>query len=153
MLGPHDGTTNFTIGQRRGFGLAHPPSSPLYVQRIDATSHRVIVGDNSSLYKTDLIAERVNWVGMMPPSRSGPDSRSGSEALRAEKPDSNTNESFPALVKIRYLHTPGPAQITPLPDNRVHITFTDKQRAITPGQSVVFYDGDILLGGGIIAEG
>ncbi len=175
VLGPHDGTTNFTVGQRRGFGLAHPPSSPLYVQRIDATSHRVIVGDNSSLYKTDLIAERVNWVGMaLPeiviPAKAGIQSPSSAgqdpcgpdpshpehnpcHPERSRRVTDGNHASFPALVKIRYLHTPGPAVITPLTDNRVHITFTDKQRAITPGQSVVFYDGDILLGGGIIAEG
>ncbi len=130
VLGAHDGTTNFTIGQRHGLGLKHPAPEPLYVQRIDSTTHRVIVGDNRSLYKTELDAERVNWIGMAPP-REG--------------------DTFAGEVKIRYLHAPGPAKITCLPDGRVHIIFTDKQRAITPGQSVVFYDGDVLLGGGIIA--
>ncbi len=131
VLGEHDGTTDFTVGQRRGLGLKHSPSSAVYVQRIDSKSHRVIVGDDSSLYKTELTAESVNWIGKSPPE---------------------AGETFEAQAKIRYLHQPGPAKITCLPDNRVHIIFTDKQRAITPGQSVVFYDNDILLGGGIIME-
>ena len=131
VLGRHEGTTDFTVGQRRGLGLEHPAATPLYVQRIDSTSHRVIVGDDTSLYKTELTVEHVNWIGMAPPE---------------------AGERFEALAKIRYLHQPGPAEITALPDGSVHIIFKDKQRAITPGQSVVFYDNDILLGGGIIAE-
>jgi len=148
VLGSHDGTTNFTVGQRHGLGLKHPAASPLYVQRIDSTSHRVIVGDNSSLYKSELVAERVNWIGMAPPHVSGFSSVGDGLGTRPAYPV--VGEPFTAEAKIRYLHAPGPAEITCLPDSRVHIIFTDKQRAITPGQSVVFYDGDVLLGGGII---
>ncbi len=126
VLGHHEGTAFFTIGQRKGLGLSHP--TPLYVQQIDIENHRVIVGDNDGLFKNELIAEQINWVAAAPDA--GP---------------------FEAEVKIRYLHQPGVATVTPLTGNRAHIIFADKQRAISPGQSVVFYDGDVLLGGGLIA--
>ena len=107
-------------------GIAHP--TPLYVQKVDTEKNVVIVGDNDTLFKNELSAESVNWVAMAP----------------AKKP-------FEAEVKIRYLHQPAPATVTPLTDGTVHIIFKDKQRAITPGQSVVFFDDDLLLGGGVIA--
>lgn len=125
VLGEHRGTAFYTIGQRKGLGIAHP--TPLYVQEIDTEKNRVVVGDNDSLFKGELIAEKINWVG-----RSG------------------ASEPFEAEVKIRYLHEPAPATVTPLTDNSVRVIFHDKQRAITPGQSVVFFDNDILLGGGLI---
>lgn len=126
VVGHHNGTAFYTIGQRRGLGIAHP--TPLYVQRIDVRNNRVIVGENDALFKSELIAEDVNWVAMEP-----------------------TDKPFEAHVKIRYLHPPAPATITCLTDSKVQVIFKQKQRAITPGQSVVFYDEDIVLGGGIIA--
>ncbi|MDH4155674.1 MAG: tRNA 2-thiouridine(34) synthase MnmA [candidate division Zixibacteria bacterium] len=126
VLGRHHGTAFYTVGQRKGMGIAHP--TPLYVQKIDTEKNVVIVGDNDTLFRNELKAESVNWVAMAP----------------AEK-------LFEAEVKIRYLHQPAPATVTPLTDGTVHIIFRDKQRAITPGQSVVFFDGDLLLGGGVIA--
>ncbi|HUV31159.1 MAG TPA: tRNA 2-thiouridine(34) synthase MnmA [Acidobacteriota bacterium] len=126
VLGRHNGTAFFTIGQRKGLGIAHP--TPLYVQEIDTRANRVIVGDNDTLFRSELTAQRVNWVGREPSS-----------------------EPFEAAVKIRYLHPAAPATVTPLTDSSVHVTFENTQRAITPGQSVVFYEGDILSGGGIIA--
>ncbi len=125
VLGRHKGTPFYTIGQRKGLGLSYP--TPLYVQQIDVTNNRIVVGDNDALFKDELITEDVNWVAMAP-----------------------TKDSFEAEVKIRYLHTASPATVTPLSDNSVRIIFHDKQRAITPGQSVAFYDGDVLLGGGLI---
>jgi tRNA-specific 2-thiouridylase len=126
VVGRHSGTAFYTIGQRKGLGVSYP--TPLYVQRIDVENNRVIVSGNDALFKSELTAENVNWVAIEP----------------SDKP-------FDAQVKIRYRHTPAPATITCLSDTSVHIVFKEKQRAITPGQSVVFYDDDILLGGGIIA--
>jgi tRNA-specific 2-thiouridylase len=125
VIGRHEGTAFYTIGQRKGLGIAWP--TPLYVQEIDVANNRVVVGDNDTLFREELIAEQINWVGGYP--RSAP---------------------YEAEVKIRYLHQPAWATITPLTPQSVHVRFTDKQRAITPGQTVVFYDGDILLGGGLI---
>lgn len=126
VLGRHAGTAFFTIGQRKGLGVSHP--TPLYVQAIDVTTHRVVVGAEDLLYRSELEATSLNWVAMEAPT--GP--------LEAE-------------VKIRYLHEPAPATLTPLTADRIRIRFHDKQRAITPGQSVVWYHGDVVLGGGVIA--
>lgn len=126
VIGRHDGAAFFTIGQRKGLGIAHP--TPLYVQRLDIENNRVIVGENDALFISELIAEDVNWMGMEP-----------------------TDKPFKADVKIRYLHPPAPATITCLTDTRVQVIFKEKQRAITPGQSVVLYDRDVLLAGGIIS--
>lgn len=127
-LGTHKGTAFFTIGQRKGLGLNHP--TPLYVQEIDVASNRVIVSDNDALFRDELTAERVNWI--------------------AFEPNGKPFEPFEVDVKIRYLATPARATLTPLSDNSVHIAFNDSQRAITPGQTVVFYDSDVVLGGGVI---
>jgi len=126
VVGRHDGAAFYTVGQRRGLGVSHP--TPLYVLRIDTDNNRVIVGQNDALFKSELIANGINWLAMEP-----------------------TDKSFEADVKIRYLHTPALATVTPLTDTQVRVIFKEKQRAITPGQSVVFYDGEILLGGGIIS--
>jgi tRNA-specific 2-thiouridylase len=126
VVGHHNGTAFYTIGQRKGLGVTYP--TPLYVQHIDVENNRVIVGENDSLFRSELIAEEVNWVAIEP----------------SDKP-------LEAQVKIRYLHSPAPAMITCMTDSTVRIVFREKQRAITPGQSVVFYDDDIVLGGGIIS--
>lgn len=126
LLGRHQGTAFFTIGQRKGLGIAYP--TPLYVQHIDVDTNQVIVGDNDGLFKQELIATEINWIARTPGL-----------------------QPFDAEVKIRYLHQPGQATVTPLTETSARVIFQDSQRAISPGQSVVFYDGDILLGGGIIA--
>jgi tRNA-specific 2-thiouridylase len=125
VLGQHQGTAFFTIGQRKGLGLAHP--TPLYVQKIVPDTNRVIVGDNDTLFKNELTANDINWVGMAPAA-----------------------EPFEAEVKIRYLHQPSGAIVTPTPDGALHVAFKEKQRAITPGQSVTFFNNDLLLAGGLI---
>lgn len=125
VLGHHPGTTHYTIGQRKGLGVSYP--TPLYVQRIDVEERRVVVGDNDSLFRRELTTEKINWMTATPDS------------------------PFEAEVKIRYLHQPARAVITPLTDVTARVTFRDEQRAITPGQSVAFYHGDRLLGGGLIA--
>jgi len=128
-LGRHEGVQNFTIGQRKGLGITSP--NPLYVLNIDRESHRVTVGPESELNTATLHAHRLNWISV--PGISGP--------TRVQ-------------VKIRHVHEPSPALIEPLtgPDgtSQVRITFDEPQRAITPGHSAVFYDGDEVVGGGWI---
>jgi len=140
VLGEHKGLAFYTIGQRRGMGIAH--ATPLYVKTIDTANNRIIVGDNDCLFKNEITVSDINWVGMHPP-----DAEACGELINGHV---EGGHAVDALVKIRYRHEPAPAQIIPLTDDRANIIFTDKQRAITPGQSAVFYDKDILLGGGII---
>ncbi len=127
VLGRHEGTAFYTVGQRRGLGVANPV--PLYVQRIDVANNRVIVGGEDTLYRSELTVERVRWQAMVPNA-----------------------QPFEAAVKIRYRHSAARACVRPVSESCVHVIFEEKQRAVTPGQSAVFYDGDILIGGGIIAE-
>jgi tRNA-specific 2-thiouridylase len=125
-LGRHNGLAHFTIGQRKGLGISYP--TPLYVQELDVENNRVIVGENDSLYASSFKAGQMNWIGGSPDS-----------------------SEFEADIKIRYLHKPSPGKVKPLSDSTITVEFYEKQRAITAGQSVVLYNGDIVLGGGIIA--
>lgn len=125
VLGRHDGVHRFTIGQRKGLGLS--AGVPLYVVGIDADHAAVTVGPREDLERTSLTASRVNWISGETPAAP----------LRA-------------LARIRYRHQEAPATITPLAGDRASIVFDAPQTAITPGQAVVFYDGDVCLGGGWI---
>lgn len=133
VLGQHDGIHHYTIGQRKGIGIA--ADRPLYVIGIDAGRNQVIVGDRDQAQKPELTAQRVNWVSIAPPSAP----------IRAE-------------VQIRYRSAPVPCTIIPLGSDsteqlaaeRVRIVFDEPQFSVTPGQAAVWYDGDRLLGGGII---
>lgn len=125
VLGQHRGFPLYTIGQRKGLGLTM--GRPLYVVAIEPETNTVVVGDDDDLMRTTLIADSVNWQAIDRPT--GP--------VRAD-------------VKIRYKHRSASATITPTDERSVTITFDEPQRAITPGQSVVFYDDEIVLGGGII---
>jgi tRNA-specific 2-thiouridylase len=125
VIGRHNGVHEFTIGQRKGLGFA--VGKPLYVLFIDQKQNRVIVGDDSALRTTTFEIENVNWVS----------------CEKAQAP-------LRATVKIRHKHEPAPATIEPLNSNRVRVTFDSPQRAITPGQAAVFYDGDRVLAGGWI---
>ena len=122
VVGHHNGVHNFTIGQRKGLGFA--AGKPLYVLSIDPENNRVVVGDDDSLRTTSFEVNGVNWVSIEPPS-----------------------ESLRAAVKIRHKHEPAPAVVEALGDSQARITFDAPQRAITPGQGAVFYDGDRVLGG------
>jgi tRNA-uridine 2-sulfurtransferase len=133
VLGEHDGTEFFTIGQRKGLGVSHP--TPLYVQKIEPQCGRVVVGDDSGVLKRELIAEQVNWVSMPPQTGN----------LMAGV------FTFECEVKIRYQHTPAKAVASLLSDGRLSVAFESDQRAITPGQSAVLYHGDVVLVGGVIA--
>ena len=127
-LGRHEGVHHFTVGQRKGLGIA--TGEPLYVISTDPTSQRVTVGGNDDLQCSRFVAKEVNWIsnaGVAPGA-----------TLRAE-------------VKIRNKHAAAPATLCATADaDRVEVRFDDPQRAITPGQGAVFYDGEIVLGGGWI---
>ncbi len=127
VIGEHKGTVFYTIGQRKGLGLAHP--TPLYVLDIDPQSNRITVGPDSDLFSDRMNVADINWVAI-----------------------DNPGKEFKADVKIRYLHTPSPATIMPIKDNTAEIVFETTQRAITPGQSAVFYENDTVLGGGFISS-
>jgi len=128
VLGRHDGIEFYTIGQRKGLGISSP--RPLYVLELDAARNRVVVGDDTALVRDELVAERCNWI-----------------AFEAPPP------SFDAMVKIRYNHPGAPATVTSLPEGRCRVKLHVPQRAITPGQAAVFYQDDLVLGGGWIGRG
>ena len=128
VLGHHDGIEFYTIGQRKGLGISSP--KPLYVIELDAANNRVVVGDESALERDEFIAERCNWIPFDEPP--GP---------------------FEATVKIRYNHPGTPATVTPLPEGRAKVKLHTPQRAITPGQAAVFYQDDLVVGGGWITRG
>lgn len=123
-VGTHDGVFNFTIGQRRGLGIAL--GEPVYVCRINASTQTVTVGSKADLTSDALSASNVRWLTDPP-----------ADAIRAS-------------VKIRYMHRDAPATIEPLGRDRVCVQFDEPQVAITPGQAAVFYDDDVVLGGGWI---
>ncbi len=124
-VGTHAGIHNFTVGQRKGLGLSGP--DPLYVIQIDAASSAVTVGPEAELYRTTFRVKQLNWISITAPSGE----------LRID-------------AKIRHRHEPAPAVLRPLGQDAVEVTFDEPQRAITPGQSAVFYRGDEVVGGGWI---
>lgn len=125
LLGEHKGIFAYTIGQRRGLGLAS--SAPYYVVGIDPASNTVRVGRARDLLCNEFEVEGVNWVSISTPE----------EPIRGE-------------VRIRNQHQPASAWITPSDESQVAVLFDEPQRAVTPGQAAVFYDGDLVLGGGMI---
>jgi tRNA-specific 2-thiouridylase len=125
VIGKHAGVHNFTVGQRKGLGVA--TGSPLYVIQIKNDTRQVVVGKDEELYSRTLRARRVNLI-----STAG---------LR---------EPMRVAVKIRHKHQPAPAVIECAEPDEVQVTFDQPQRALTPGQAAVFYDGDIVVGGGWI---
>lgn len=127
VIGEHTGIHRYTVGQRRGIGIAHP--RPLYVLNIDSTSNRVVVGGEDELLVDEFTAAGINWIAVDNPG----------EEVRAE-------------VRVRYRHTGALAAITPISNNRVRVKFDVPQRAITPGQAAVFYRGQDVLGGGWIVN-
>lgn len=124
VVGAHAGIGGFTVGQRKGLGVA--VGEKRFVTDIDPEFNIVTIGPEEHLYAYALIAENVNWVGGPPGG-----------AIRA-------------ATKIRYRTPAAPATVTPLTDRRARVVFDEPQRAITPGQAAVFYDGDEVLGGGAI---
>jgi tRNA-specific 2-thiouridylase len=151
VLGHHDGIHNFTVGQRKGLGVA--TGSPLYVININGAEGKVTVGGNDDLLSRTLIARDVNWIAvesLTEPLRVGADAPM---RVTANAPMRVTaNAPMRVTAKIRHRHEPAPAVLEPAANGEVRVTFDEPQRAITPGQAVVFYDGDLVVGGGWIAE-
>jgi tRNA-specific 2-thiouridylase len=127
VLGEHRGIHRYTVGQRRGLNIAY--GSPLYVISLDRERNAVVVGPAERLYRDTLVAGSVNWIAL--------------DGLR---------EARHVKARIRYRHEEAAARIEPMEDGRVRVGFDAPQRAITPGQAVVFYEGDTVLGGGTIEE-
>jgi tRNA-specific 2-thiouridylase len=127
VLGRHKGLPLYTVGQRKGLGIA--AGKPMYVVALDRDTNTVIVGSNEDVFGTELIAEDLNFITI-----------------------DQLSDPLVVLAKVRYSAQESEALVTPLGDGRVHVKFSQPQRAITPGQSVVFYEGDIVVGGGIITQ-
>ena len=126
-MGRHHGLARYTVGQRKGLGIAH--ARPLYVIELRPESNTLVVGEEEELGKSRLVAREMNWVSIAPPR----------EPLRAEG-------------QIRYRHAPAPCVIHPRGPSEVEAIFDEPQRAVAPGQMAVFYEGEMLLGGGAIAK-
>jgi tRNA-uridine 2-sulfurtransferase len=127
LLGYHDGIEFYTIGQRKGLGISAP--QPLYVIEIDAAHNRVIVGDAAALARDEFNVERCNWI-----------------------PFDHPSGNIDVTAKIRYNHSGTPATVVPLGNGSAKVKLQTPQRAITPGQASVFYQNDLVVGGGWIAR-
>jgi tRNA-specific 2-thiouridylase len=128
VLGRHEGIDRFTVGQRRGLGMAS--GERLYVIGIDAPSRRVVVGSGEALLADGCVVERVRWI-----------------------PFDRPGGTLRAIARVRSTHAGVHASIRDRGDGTAEVRFDEPQRAITPGQAAVFYDGDLVLGGGWIASG
>jgi len=126
VVGQHQGIHRYTVGQRRGLGISAP--EPLYVVQVDAKNHRVVVGSSDDLLKREMTVERVNWIAF-----------------------EDLIEPIRVTVKIRSRADEAPATVSKREEGPVVVTFDEAQRAVTPGQAAVFYDGDVVVGGGWIA--
>ena len=127
VVGRHCGAVCYTLGQRKGLGIAL--GAPVYVCGKDMQANTVTVGPESALFATTLLADNWNWF-----------------------PFKTLTEPLHVMAKARYRHTPQPATVYPMEDGRAKVVFDEPQRAMTPGQSVVLYDGDTVVGGGIITQ-
>lgn len=127
VIGTHTGIVDYTIGQRKGLNLAL--GHPAYVTEILPNTNQVVIGKNEDVFAPSLIASRVNFM-----------------------PFETLEQPMHVEVKIRYSAIPAKALISPLSEGKVQVDFEDPQRAITPGQAVVFYQGDLLIGGGTIEK-
>ena len=125
VIGKHKGVIHYTIGQRKGLGMSF--GKHMYVTGIDAENNTVVLGEEGSQYSDSLTAGNINWIAF----------------------DGLENE-IEAEVKVRYQAPPAKAKLTPLESGKVKVEFENPQRSITPGQAAVFYDGDVVLGGGVI---
>jgi len=126
-IGEHKGILFYTIGQRRGLRVAL--GKPMYVVRIDAEKNAIYVGENEELFKSSFVVTNVNWIAF-----------------------DNLDKETDCEIKIRYQHIPQKGRISPLTEDQVMVKFNQPERAITPGQSAVFYQGEVVLGGGVIEK-
>lgn len=127
FLGQHRGIQFYTIGQRRGLGIS--AKGPLYVTQIDPKSNAIVVGSRDDLYEDELTASGMNWIAI-----------------------GGLKQAIELKAKIRYAHKEAEAVVTPLDEDRVHVKFKEPQMAIAPGQAIVLYDNDTVVGGGIIEK-
>ena len=127
VLGRHKGIIHYTIGQRKGLGLAF--AKPMYVYGIDKEKNQVILTDEADLFSSELIADDLNLISV--PKIEG--------KMRVK-------------AKVRYRHAEQPATVEQLDEKRIHVIFDEPQRAITKGQAVVLYDGDVVVGGATICD-
>ncbi len=126
ILGQHSGILNYTIGQRKGLGVTF--GKPMYVVGINSADNTVILGEEGEQYSNELIATNINFI-----------------------PFDSIPGEIEVTAKIRYQAKPEKARLIQLSHDKIKVTFERQQRSVTPGQSVVFYDGNTVLGGGIIA--
>lgn len=127
ILGQHKGAPFYTIGQRHGLGITH--KEPLYVIKTDVSKNQIVVGSKNDVLKKEFIAGNLNWILFAEPKKE-----------------------FRASVKIRYKHPKAPASISVLDQNEVRVIFDEPQEAPTPGQAAVFYDDELVIGGGWIKK-
>lgn len=125
VMGTHKGIVGYTIGQRKGLGIS--AEHPLYVTALDVKNNRVILGKNEDLFTTTTIVKNINWID---PTDDRP--------------------TFKCKAKVRYRMTEQPCTVERIDATSAKVVFDEPQRAITPGQAAVFYDGDVVLGGGTI---
>lgn len=124
-IGKHKGIIHYTIGQRKGLGISY--KHPIFVLDKDAQTNVVKLGENADLFSNTLIANDLNWIAIAPPK-----------------------STIKVTAKARYSQKEAPAFVHPLDDDKVLVEFEEKQRAITKGQAVVFYEDDVVIGGGTI---
>lgn len=127
LMGKHKGIQYYTIGQRRGLGIAK--GLPLYVTRINKKDNSIVLGEKEDLFKDELFADKLNWVSI-----------------------ENLDKKLEVKARIRYRHREAKATVSPYKKDTVLVKFKEPQSAITPGQAVVFYKGDVLVGGGTIKK-
>jgi tRNA-specific 2-thiouridylase len=125
VLGSHQGIHRFTVGQRKGLNV--PQGYPVYVTALNSETNTVVVGKKEETYRSELTATGLNWIAI-----------------------DKLKEPIKVHARIRYRNREQPAQVIPLPNDVVKVVFDEPQMAITPGQAVVFYDGDMVVGGGWI---
>src|SRR5689334_1673475 len=155
FIAAHEGIEMFTIGQRKG--LPGGSAQPRYVVDLDPETNRVIVGSAEDLLVEEFEVERMNWIC---PSRAGscglarahPSAVAGVDDPGVGIADAGYNDEINVMVKIRYNHPGARATVTRLEKQRARVHLCEPQRAITPGQAAVFYDGDVVLGGGWICR-
>jgi tRNA-specific 2-thiouridylase len=126
-LGEHKGIMFYTVGQRKGLGISAP--KPLYVTAINAQKNTIIVGPKEKTYSSELVADNLNWMAGAVPKKS-----------------------IKVKTRVRYRHPEADTIVNIIDENNVHVKFIKPQMAITPGQAVVFYDGDTVIGGGRIIQ-
>jgi len=127
ILGKHKGIVYYTVGQRKGLGIAL--GKPMFVLEIDVQNNKIILGDETEVFSNGLICDDLNFISI-----------------------DKLDREMRVKAKIRYSAKEADATVQPLDDGQAKVVFDSPQRAITPGQSVVFYDGDIVVGGGVIQK-